>query len=115
MQKYTLDAEGKRLGRVATEAAKILMGKNSVSYVRNETPDVQVEIVNASKADIPVSKLGIELKARYSGYPGGITIETVGQVIRSKGYGELFRRAIHGMLPTNKLRAKMMKRLRISE
>jgi len=113
--KYTLDAQNKKIGRVASEAASLLMGKNKTDYARNVAPDVKVEIVNASKADVSVKKLETELKARWSGFPSGITVDTVGKVVTHKGYSELFRRAVYGMLPSNKLRAKMIKNLTISE
>ncbi len=114
--KYTLDAENKKLGRIASEAAKLLMGKNTTEYVRNGFPeDVQVEIINASKIDLAPSKLKEEMKAQWSEYPGGIKTPTVGYIIEKKGHKELFRRAVDGMLPRNKLRAKMIKRLTITE
>jgi large subunit ribosomal protein L13 len=113
--KYTLDAQDKKIGRVASEAAKILMGKNTVTYARNAVPNVEVEIINASKAEVDLRKYSVELKARYSGLPSGIQTDTVGLVIAKKGKKELFRRAVSGMLPRNKLRAKMIKRLKISE
>lgn len=115
MQKFTLDAENKKIGRVASEAAKILMGKNSTAFVRNAIPDVKVEIINAGKADINEKKKETVLKSRYSLYPGGLTTETVGQVIDKKGVKEVFRRAVDGMLPRNKLRAQMIKNLTITE
>ena len=56
MEKKIIDAEGKRIGRVASEAAKILMGKQSASYAQNKVFDVSVEIINASKAEISEKK-----------------------------------------------------------
>ncbi len=113
--KYTLDAQGKKVGRIASEAAKLLMGKNTTAFVRNTTPNVEVEIVNASKADINEKKRAEKLHPRFSGYPSGITIPTVEQTIAKKGHKELFRQAVYGMLPRNKLRAKMIKNLKISQ
>jgi large subunit ribosomal protein L13 len=113
--KHTLDAQNKKVGRVASEAAKLLMGKNSTAYVRNAAPSVTVEIVNASKADITVKKQANVLKARYSGYPGGLVQETVAHVIEKKGVSELFRKAVYGMLPSNKLRSRMIKNLKVTE
>jgi large subunit ribosomal protein L13 len=113
--KYTLDAQNKKLGRVASEAAKILIGKNSTTYVRNAAPVVSVEIINAGKADISVKRKTTVQKSRYSLYPGGLTTETMGDVIEKKGVAELFRTAVYGMLPTNKLRTKMIKNLKVTE
>ncbi len=115
MEKITLNAEGKKIGRIASEAAKLLMGKHRSDFARNVVPDVEVELINTSKADISVKKTAEKLHPRFSGYPSGITIDTVGKVIATKGHKEVFRQAIHGMLPRNKLRARMMKHLKISE
>ena len=115
MQTFKLDAKNKKVGRLASEAAKILMGKNTVEYTRNNIPDVRVIIENAGKADVSIGRKKENVHPRYSGYNSGLTIDTVGRVIDTKGYKELFRRAIYGMLPGNKLRAQMMKHLTISE
>lgn len=113
--KYTLDAQNKKIGRVASEAAKILMGKNTTSYVRNAFPQVTVEIINAGKADITEKRKSTVLKSRYSLYPGGLTTNTIGHVIEKKGVSEVFKKAVYGMLPINKLRAKMIKNLKVTE
>lgn len=112
--KYTLDAENKKIGRVATQAAVLLMGKNTAGFAKNSVPDVTVEIKNASKASIDGKKLTQKTYSRYSGYPGGLKQPSMEKVIAKKGYGELFREAISGMLPKNKLRNKMMKNLIIN-
>lgn len=113
--KYTLDAENKRIGRIATEAAVFLMGKNKADFARNVIPNVTVEIKNTSKALIDDSKRKQKTYSRYSGYPGGLRQPTMEQVIAKKGYSELFKEAVKGMLPKNKLRTKMMNNLKISE
>ena len=112
---YTLDAQEKSVGRVATEAAMALMGKNTPSYKPNVAPDVSVRTVNASKANISEKKKGEKTYERYSGYPGGLKSATMGEVIEKKGYGEIFRMAVKGMLPKNKLQAVMMKNLTVEE
>jgi large subunit ribosomal protein L13 len=113
--KYTLDAENKRIGRIATEAAVFLMGKNKADFARNVIPNVTVEITNTSKALIDDSKRSQKTYTRYSGHPGGLRQPTMEQVIAKKGYSELFKEAVKGMLPKNKLRTKMMNNLKISE
>jgi large subunit ribosomal protein L13 len=112
---YTLDAQKKSVGRVATEAAMMLMGKNTPTYKPNVAPNVSVRIVNASKANISEKKMGEKTYQRYSGYPGGLKSSTMEEVITKKGYGEVFRIAVKGMLPKNKLQAVMMKHLTIEE
>jgi len=113
--KYTLDAENKTIGRVATQAAVYLMGKNLPDFKRNTIPAVKVEIVNTSKASIHEPKKVQKTYSRYSGYPGGLRQPTMEQVIAKKGYSELFKEAVKGMLPKNKLRSKMMSNLVITE
>ena len=113
--KYVLDAENKRIGRVATQAAVYLMGKNNPDFQRNTIPNVTVEIKNTSKAIIDDKKREQKTYSRYSGYPGGLRQPTMEQVIAKKGYKELFKEAVSGMLPKNKLRSKMMNNLIITE
>jgi len=113
--KYVLDAENKRIGRIATQAAVFLMGKNTPEFKRNAIPQIVVEIKNTSKALIDEQKLDQKRYSRYSGYPGGLKQPTMKQVIDKKGYNELFREAVSGMLPKNKLRSKMMLNLIITE
>ncbi len=113
--KYTLDATNKAVGRVATAAAVYLMGKNTAEFARNIAPQVTVQITNASKAKIFSAKLGQKTYSRYSGYPGGLKQPTMAKVIEKKGHSELFREAVSGMLPKNKLRSKMLKNLIVTE
>lgn len=115
METYTIDATDKRIGRVATEAANVLRGKNSTAFKPNVVPDVQVTIENASKVAIDESKLENKTYVRYSGYPGGLKRDTLEQVISNKGHAEVVRRAVYGMLPSNRLRAPLMKRLTITD
>jgi large subunit ribosomal protein L13 len=115
MTKYTLDATNKKIGRLASEAASLLMGKNTTVYARNVVPAVEVEIINASKATIPASKLEQKKYTTYSGYPGGLKETAMKRMIERKGHSELFRIAVYGMLPINKLRSRMIKNLKISE
>ncbi len=112
---HTINAEGKRIGRVASEAAKILMGKQSASYAANKVADVSVVITNVSKADISEKKKLEKTYARYSGYPGGLKKPTMAKIISKKGVSEIFRMAVKGMLPKNKLTPRIMKNLTVKE
>lgn len=112
---HTIDAKGKKLGRIASEAAVLLMGKNDPNFQKNQVAANKVVIVNASEAAISEKKKGEKIYKRFSGYPGGLKERTMSHVIDKKGYSELFTKAIYGMLPANKLRAKMMKNLTVSE
>jgi len=114
VKEYVFDATGKRLGRLSTEIAIILRGKNEPSFTPNTYPNVRVVVKNASKIVIPDSHLR-ETYKRYSGYPGGLKEETMAHLIERKGYRDIFEMAVRGMLPGNKLRDKMMKNLIIEE
>ena len=108
---HVLDAQGKKLGRVASQAAKILMGKTSTDYARNKFPDLKVKIMNASKIDVTNKKLDTKTYKKYSGYPGGLKEHTMRKVLADKGIKEIFKKAVYGMLPINKLRPKIIKNL----
>lgn len=112
---HTIDATNAKLGRVATEAAKLLIGKNTTSFARNKVAGSKVRIINASKISISDTKMKTRTHARYSGYPGGLTKETLGHVASRKGYAEVIRHAVSGMLPKNRLRTKFMFNLTVTE
>ncbi len=112
---YKIDAKGKKLGRVAQEAASILMGKNDASFERQNLSTNTVVIENAAQADIPVEKLETKEYEKYSGYPGGLVYEKMKRIVEKKGYAEVFRYAVLGMLPANRLAPKMMKNLTVKE
>lgn len=111
---YTIDATGKRLGKVATEAATVMMGKNQPNFAKNVIADVQVEITNVSKLDIPEGKKG-EIYQSYSGYPGGRRTETLDHLAGRLGYDEVVRRTVAGMLPSNKHKKRLLAKLIITE
>lgn len=113
--KYTIDAKGKKLGRVASEAASLLIGKRLVTMTKNAAPEVSVTIENASKLDINQGKAGKTIFKHHSGYRGGLKSITMPEFIEKKGYKELMRKTVYGMLPTNKLRTKMIKNLIVNE
>ncbi len=113
-REYTIDAAGKRMGVVATEAATYLQGKDMPDYARNVVAPVKVTIINASKLDISTKK-GTEEYQTYSGHPGGQKRETLAHLAKRRGFAEPLKRTIDGMLPKNKLRAVMMKNLIVTE
>jgi large subunit ribosomal protein L13 len=112
---YKLDATGKKPGRLATEIAVLLMGKNRTDFAKNRIPDTKVEVTDASKLVINPTKAKDKVYYHHSGYPGGLKAENMERVIEKKGAKEVLRRAVSGMLPKNKLRAQMMKRLTIKD
>ena len=114
-EKHTIDAADRKLGRLASEVATVLMGKNSVDYKRNEVADVEVTVENAAKLAISAQKLDNKEYDRYSGHPDGRKVQTARELVEDKGYGELVRRAVRGMLPKNKLTKPTMKNLVVTE
>lgn len=114
-QTYTIDAAGKRLGIVATEAASILLGKHSPEFARHTVFPVRVEVTNARLMDITEKKRGSEVYKSYSGYPGGQRVETLGHLAGRRGYAEVLARTVSGMLPKNKLRSPRLKNLSVTE
>lgn len=112
---HTIDAKDKSIGRIATEAASILIGKNTTTFKRNAVPVVTVKIINASSAKVTEKKSLNKKYKSYSGYPGGLKEEAMGHLSARLGSREVFKRAIRGMLPKNKLQAKMLKNLIITE
>lgn len=113
-KEYIIDATGKRLGRVATEAASVLIGKNSVDFAKNRVADVTVKIQNAAALDITERRAKEEFQS-YSGYPGGRRVESLDHLGKRLGYGEVVRRVIGGMIPKNKLHKLRMHNLEVSE
>jgi len=113
--KYTIDAKDRKLGRVATEAAAMLIGKNLTSFARNIVPEVEVHVINASKMDIADKKKEQAAFTFYSGYPGGLRFEKLTDALTKKGIAYVVRKTVDGMLPKNKLRAKMIKNLIVTE
>lgn len=115
MKKIEINAQGERVGRVASKAANFLMGKDSVDFAKNKTPKIEVKITNASKLEISEGKKQGKVYTHYTGYPGGLRETQMGKLIEKKGYGEVIKKAVYGMLPGNKLRSEMMKHLTIEE
>lgn len=115
MKKHVIDAKGRVPGRVATEVATILMGKNRADFARNKIPDVEVEVVSSSQMSLSPKKLKEKMYYTHSGYPGNLKTRSQAQILATKGAREILRRAVYGMLPKNKLRPRMMKNLSIKE
>jgi len=115
MEHITVEAKDKKLGRLASEIAILLMGKNRPDFARNTIPKVKVKVIDASKMSVTAKKMGNEVYKRYSGYPGGLKEMPMKKIASDKGMKEVLRIAVKGMLPKNKLQAEMMKNLIITE
>jgi large subunit ribosomal protein L13 len=114
-KEYVIDATGKALGRVATEAANLLRGKNTTTFVKNLAPKVIVKVTNASKLDVTQKKMREKIYTHYTGHPGGLRKTSLTNMVTKKGWAEPIRKAVLGMLPANRLRAVMIKNLIITE
>jgi large subunit ribosomal protein L13 len=112
---YTIDASGRTLGRVSSEAANMLLGKNSVHFTKNEVLPIKVIITNAAKLLITEKRAATKVYTRYTGYPGGFKETTMQELRDKKGIGEVVRKTVDGMIPRNKLRKERMKRLTITD
>ena len=110
----TVDASGERLGRLASRIAFLLNGKDDVRYAPNRVPNVLITVEHASRMEIDERRRR-KTYTRYTGYFGGRKERTLGQMAEQRGYREVLRRAIHGMLPNNRLRDRKMRRVRIQE
>lgn len=115
MTEITIDAKGKTLGRVASEAAKALMGKTSPDYTPHKRSDVHVKITNAGKLSMRIAKRSQKKYSTYSGYPGGLRQESYTNLSKRRGAGEPLRRAVARMLPRNTFKTARMKNLEIIE
>lgn len=107
---HMIDLKGKTLGRVSTEIAQLLMGKKKPYFVRNLDCGDYVVAVHAKDIKVSGKKEQQKKYYRHSGYPGGMRIETLEEV-RAKKPEQVIYHAVRGMLPQNRLRDRMLKRL----
>ena len=105
-----IDAKDKALGRVASETAKHLMAKTTAAYLPSVKPKIRVKVINLSKLKITPKKLGQKTYSKYSGYPGGLKYVTMKKFME-RGYAVVFKHAVKGMLPNNRLRKEILKNL----
>ena len=105
-----LDATGQSLGRLASQVAKILMGKNKATYLPHVDGGDGVEVANVTKLAIPAKKATDKLYYHHTGRPGSLQTRTLAE-IWAKDPAEVFRLAVKNMMPKNKLHTDRMKRL----
>lgn len=105
-----IDVKGKVLGRAASEVALQLMGKNKPNFVRNLDCGDHVVVINSAHVVTTGRKEKEKLYGNYSGHPGGLKQKALWQVRQEKPT-EPMKRAVFGMLPKNKLRARLITRL----
>lgn len=107
---HTIDATGKVLGRLAAEIAVLLRGKNQAEFLPYKDTGGFVIVNNVGKIIISGRKMEQKKYYRHSGYPGGLKEIPIKRVFE-RNPSEVLRRAVLGMLPKNRLRAKQIKRL----
>jgi large subunit ribosomal protein L13 len=109
---YVVDAQGKVLGRMATEIAKVLRGKHKPTFTPNQDTGDFVIVVNARNIKLTGTKLEQKIYFRHTEFPGGIRERTAAQMLENKPE-ELIRLAVKGMLPKNRLSRKLVTKLKI--
>lgn len=109
---HVIDAEGRVLGRIATEAARLLQGKHKASYTTFIDTGDHVVIVNADKVKLTGRKEDQKIYRRHSGYEGGLREERA-KVVRQRRPIRLVEEAVRGMLPKSKLGDQMYRKLKV--
>ena len=111
-QWYLVDAENQTLGRLATEVASVLRGKNKASYTPHLDTGDFVVVVNADKVRVSGNKPQQKLYRRHSGRPGGMKVETFAH-LQERLPERIVEKAIKGMLPHNALGRQMFRKLKV--
>jgi large subunit ribosomal protein L13 len=109
---YVVDAEGWTLGRLATEIARILRGKNKPQYTPHVDVGDFVVVVNAEKVIVTGKKAEQKVYRRHSGYPGGMK-ETSYERMMERRPTEILRKAVYGMMPKTRLARQQFRKLKI--
>jgi large subunit ribosomal protein L13 len=111
-QWHVIDASDKILGKLATEAAKLLMGKHKPTFSRHLDTGDFVVIINAEKVRFTGKKAEQKLYHSHSGYPGGLKTINLGRLMATNP-NRVIEHAVKGMLPHNRLGAQMLKKLKV--
>lgn len=109
---HLIDAEGKTLGRVATEVARLLRGKHKPQFTPNADIGDFVVVVNAGKVKLTGRRPELKEYFHYTGYPGGATFTRFSDLIR-RNPQRVFEHAVKGMLPHNRLGKQILKKLKV--
>lgn len=109
---YVINADGKTLGRVATEAARLLRGKHKPTFTPHVDTGDHVIIINAEKVRLTGNKLQKKQYIRYTGYPGGLKVMNYATLLKTFPERAI-EKAIKGMIPHNSLGRKMVKKLKV--
>lgn len=109
---FLIDAQDKPLGRVASQIARLLMGKHKPYYEPHLDTGDFVVVINAEKVYVQEKKRIQKIYYRHSGYPGGLKSTPLGQMLATKPE-EVLRLAVKGMLPKNSLGRQMLRKLKV--
>lgn len=109
-----VDASGQTLGRLATRIAHMLRGKDQPTFTPNVDDGAGVIVINAARIHVTGRKLEQKFYARHSGYPGGIRMTRLDEMLDRRP-DRVIRLAVKGMLPKNVLGRRALKRLRVYE
>lgn len=109
---YVVDASGKTLGRLASEVAKVLSGKNKPSYTQFLDTGDYVIVVNAEKIVVTGKKLEQKVYTHHTGYIGGLKETTLKRMLETKPEN-VIKHAVKGMLPKNTLGRSMMRKIHV--
>lgn len=109
---HLIDVEGKILGRISTDIAKLLIGKSKPYFVSNLDCGDYVVVINSAKVTVTGKKKDQKIYMKYSGYPSGLKRKSF-KLVQAETPNRIIRESVSGMLPKNKLRDLMLKRLYI--
>ena len=109
---YVVDAEGKNLGRLSSQVAAILRGKNKPTYTPHVDCGDYVIVINAEKIEVTGKKRKEKIYKHHTGYPGGLR-EITFEKLQEKKPEEIIRHAVKGMMPNGKLGRQMYKKLKV--
>ncbi len=109
---HLIDAQGKTLGRIASEVARLLRGKHKPQFTPNADVGDFVIVVNAAKVRLTGKRSELKEYFHYTGYPGGATFERLQDIMRKRPE-RVFEHAVKGMLPHNKLGRRIIKKMKV--
>jgi large subunit ribosomal protein L13 len=109
---HLVDAQGKTLGRVVTQVARLLMGKHKPVFTPNADTGDFVVVVNAAKVRLTGKRTELKEYFHYTGYPGGATLQRFQDLVK-KHPEKVFEHAVKGMLPHTRLGRRIIKKLKV--
>ncbi len=109
---HLIDVKGKVLGRMASEIAQLLIGKHKTNYASHIDMGDYVVVLNAKEVELTGKKMDQKVYYKHSGYPGGLKEVKVKKLLKEQPE-KVIEKAVYGMLPTNRLRKKRMRRLKV--